>query len=55
MPFSSSRRTIPATICSFLLMPLTAFYLTSCAAIDPHQVEVELPPDMPEVKVSSFD
>lgn len=55
MPFSSSRRTIPATICSLLLAPLAAFCLTSCAAIDPHQVEVELPSDMPEVKVSSFD
>jgi hypothetical protein len=55
MPFSSLRRTIPAAMRSLLLAPLAAFCLTSCAALDPHQVDVELPADIPEVKVSSFD
>ena len=38
-----------------LLIPLVALVLTSCAKIDPRQVDVDLPVDMPEVKETSFD
>ena len=32
-----------------LLIPLVALVLTSCARIDPRQVDVDLPVDMAEV------
>ncbi len=38
-----------------LLIPLVALVLTSCAKIDPRQVDVDLPADMPEIKETSFD
>lgn len=38
-----------------LLIPLVALSLASCAKIDPRQVDVDLPADMPEIKETSFD
>ena len=38
-----------------LLIPLVALSLASCAKIDPRQVDVDLPTDMPEIKETSFD
>lgn len=40
---------------SLLLIPLVLLCLTSCAKLDPRQVDVDLPSDMPEVKETSFD
>lgn len=38
-----------------LLVPLIALSLTSCAQIDPRKVDVDLPPSLPELKVTNFD
>lgn len=38
-----------------LLIPLFALCLVSCAKIDPRQVDVDLPVDLPEIKEISFD
>lgn len=54
MLFVTMRKQIRATR-GFLLIPVLAMYLTSCSKIDPRQVDVELPSDMPEIKETSFD
>ncbi|MDX9834940.1 MAG: hypothetical protein RBT36_06930 [Desulfobulbus sp.] len=38
-----------------LLIPLVTLCLASCAKIDPRQVDVDLPVDLPEIKATSFD
>lgn len=40
---------------SLLMIPLMVLSLTSCAKIDPRQVDVDMPSDMPEIKETSFD
>ncbi len=40
---------------TLLLIPLVALCLASCAKIDPRQVDVDLPSDMPELKETNFD
>jgi hypothetical protein len=40
---------------SLLLIPLIVLSLSSCAKIDPRQVDVDLPSDMPELKETNFD
>ena len=40
---------------SLLLLPLVVLSLTACAKLDPRQVDVDLPADMPVVKETSFD
>jgi len=40
---------------SLLLLPLVVLGLTGCAKLDPRQVDVDLPADMPVVKETSFD
>ena len=54
MLFVTMRKQIRSTR-SFLLIPFLAIYLTSCSKIDPREVDVELPTDMPEIKETSFD
>ena len=43
------------TIHFCLLIPLMGLLLTSCAAIDPRQVETEMPTEPPMIKRTSFD
>ncbi|NLX19633.1 MAG: DUF4384 domain-containing protein [Desulfobulbus sp.] len=38
-----------------LFIPLVLLSLTGCSTIDPRQVDVDLPSDMPEVKETNFD
>lgn len=40
---------------SLLLIPLVVLGLTGCGKLDPRNVDVDLPHDMPEVKETSFD
>ena len=40
---------------SLLLIPLVVLGLTSCAKIDPRQVDVDLPADIPVVTETNFD
>lgn len=54
MLFVTMRKQIRATK-GILLIPFLALYLTSCSKIDPREVDVELPSDMPELKETSFD
>lgn len=56
MPFVTIRprsRRAPGLL--LLMLPLVFLGLTSCSSIDPRQVDVDLPSDMPEVKETSFD
>ncbi len=40
---------------SLLLIPLVVLSLTGCGKLDPRNVDVDLPNDMPVVKETSFD
>jgi peptidoglycan hydrolase-like protein with peptidoglycan-binding domain len=40
---------------SWLLIPLVVLSLGGCAKIDPRQVDVDMPSDLPEIKETSFD
>ena len=42
-------------IAGSLLIPLVVLSLTGCGKLDPRNVDVDLPSDMPEVKETSFD
>ncbi len=43
------------SLLSLLFLPLLCFGLSGCGKMDPRNVDVELPSDVPVVKVTSFD
>ncbi|MBV5318021.1 MAG: hypothetical protein JZU50_09430 [Desulfobulbaceae bacterium] len=55
MLFAIPKLRIRINPASWLLIPLVVFSLGACAKIDPRQVDVDMPSDMPEIKETSFD
>ncbi|NOQ47065.1 MAG: DUF4384 domain-containing protein, partial [Desulfobulbaceae bacterium] len=55
MAAKQSKQNVLYRIRFWLLLPLVGILLSSCAKIDPRQVEVEMPYDPPEVRKTSFD
>ncbi|MGM0682465.1 MAG: hypothetical protein ACQES8_09670 [Thermodesulfobacteriota bacterium] len=45
---------IKIKITGFALLPMALLLLSSCAKVDPHQVDVELEKTRPEVKITSY-